>query len=315
MKLWLGLAGLIALGLGVVGLTADDHQGIVVRRPYQDFKNSGQAPTKSTTPTITFHGGPVITSATSVYLIYYGTFTAQSQAILNDFMSGLSGSPQYQVQTKYYDASNVPVPGVYSFTPPSTPGGPSAFVYYDNYSLGQSLNSNNIATIVQGALRSLPVNENAVYMVLTAPDVKVAGFCTSYCAYHTFSSGIYAGKHIRYALIPYVTQKCSACDGNVAVFKETVTPNGDMGADAMTDSIFHELTESNTDPDLNAWYTSSGAENADLCNYQYGPTFLTSLNTGGTQVHANAHLGVRDFLIQMNWRPDVTPQVCAQRLP
>jgi hypothetical protein len=56
------------------------------------------------------------------------------------------------------------------------------------------------------------------------------------------------------------------CDGNIAVFGQTVTANGDQVADDMTDSIMHELSESMTDPKDTAWFTSGGNENGDLCN-------------------------------------------------
>ena len=52
-------------------------------------------------------------------------------------------------------------------------------------------------------------------------------------------------------------------------------PYGDSGADEMVDSIMHELSETVTDPDLNAWYTSNGSENGDLCNYNYAARNIT----------------------------------------
>ncbi len=43
------------------------------------------------------------------------------------------------------------------------------------------------------------------------------------------------------------------------------------GADGMANVITHELSESATDPDLDAWFdTSTGNENADLCNFTFG---------------------------------------------
>jgi hypothetical protein len=50
-----------------------------------------------------------------------------------------------------------------------------------------------------------------------------------------------------------------------------------------------------TDPDLNAWYTSSGAENADLCNYNYG-----AVRTHAGVSYNASWLG-RRFLIQTLW--------------
>ena len=88
----------------------------------------------------------------------------------------------------------------------------------------------------------------------------MSGFCTRYCAYHTKSTTIVSGHTIHYALAPEPNSKCTVCDGNFAL-GESKTPNGDPGADEIVDSLMHEMSETVTDPDISAWYTSSGAEN------------------------------------------------------
>jgi len=60
-----------------------------------------------------------------------------------------------------------------------------------------------------------------------------------------------------------------------------------------------------TDPDLNAWYDSQGAENADKCAWTFGTTY----SVNGSQ--ANMNLGGRDFLIQRNWVNAPPAGVCA----
>jgi hypothetical protein len=79
-----------------------------------------------------------------------------------------------------------------------------------------------------------------------------------------------------------------------------------MGADTMTDDIFHELSETVSDPDISAWYTQSGAENGDLCNYVYGSVSV-GVNANGSTYHYNAELqtasGQRHrYLIQQIWK-------------
>jgi len=84
-----------------------------------------------------------------------------------------------------------------------------------------------------------------------------------------------------------------------------VTPNGDMGADTMTDDIMHELSETVTDPDLNAWYTQSGAENADLCNYVYetpATPILIGQGSGGATFHYNVTLSGRPVPDSLLWK-------------
>ena len=172
--------------------------------------------------------------------------------------------------------------------------------------VGQALEP-AVAMALPGAAAGagLPANQNGVYLVSTAPDVKIAGFCSSYCAYHTTSTAIYSGLHIRFALIPDPTQRCSACNGGTAVYGDTVTPNNDMGADTMADDIIHELSETVTDPDLSAWFTQNGAENADLCNYVYDtptPSLVNTVLVNGATAHYNATLNGRKFLIQLLWK-------------
>jgi hypothetical protein len=63
----------------------------------------------------------------------------------------------------------------------------------------------------------------------------------------------------------------------------------------MASIIAHELEETATDPDLNAWYDQRGAENADKCAWTFGSTYAAS------GALANMKLGTRDYLIQQNW--------------
>src|ERR1019366_3875163 len=56
------------------------------------------------------------------------------------------------------------------------------------------------------------------------------------------------------------------------------------------------LEEAISDPNLNAWYDSSGNENADKCAWTFGAEYTVS---NGSK--ANMKLGARDYLIQQNW--------------
>jgi hypothetical protein len=297
------LAGLLALCVTLALAFSDDtFQGIPVKKPY-DPSHGQSKPTTSTQ--ILYHGGPVMNQANSVYVIYYGTFATTTRSILNDFLVGLNGSNPYGVNQTYGDGTAF-VPINYAFTPPTASSGKSGSAYFDNYSLGAQLGTSDIGRIVTHAIANgLPPDQNGVYLVLTAPDVKISGFCSSYCAWHNTSTAIYSGQHIRYALIPDPTQKCSGCNGGMAIYHDTVTPNGDMGADTMTDDIMHELSETVTDPDINAWYTQNGAENGDLCNYVYDtptPSLVNTVIVNGSTAHYNATLNGRNFLIQLIWK-------------
>lgn len=64
----------------------------------------------------------------------------------------------------------------------------------------------------------------------------------------------------------------------------------------MADVIGHETEEAISDPDLNAWFDQTGQENADKCNFRFGPT-----QTAPNGSLFNQTLGGLHWLIQMNW--------------
>jgi len=290
----------------------DDGLGNSGKKPFDPSTNGKGGGKTGSPPQILYHGGPIMNLSNSVYVIYYGSFASTTQPIINAFLVGLSGSPQYGVNTTYGTPVLNTIPPNFAFTPPSSApvNGVSGSAFFDNYSQGTSLPTSNIPKVVANAMAGgLPANQNGVYLVVTSPDVKISGFCNSFCAYHNSSASIVNGMHIRYALIPDPSQKCSACNGGIAVYKDMVTPNLDMGADTITDDIMHELSETVTDPDISAWYTQNGAEVADLCNYVYETSAFPSVYTvqrtvnGKTYTaHANAFLNGHDFLIQFIWK-------------
>jgi hypothetical protein len=81
-----------------------------------------------------------------------------------------------------------------------------------------------------------------------------------YCAYHSFIS---SSPPVIYGNIPY---------GNTTVCQLAGTPSpyNYPVADAAVSISSHEVSESITDPLLNALFTSDGSEIGDLCAYNYG---------------------------------------------
>jgi hypothetical protein len=77
---------------------------------------------------------------------------------------------------------------------------------------------------------------------------------------------------------------------------QTVSPNGDSGADGMASIMVHEASEAVTDPNLNAWYDASGNESADKCAWKFGPV-TGALGHGAY----NQTFGTYNWLIQMEW--------------
>ena len=229
-----------------------------------------------------YHGGPVFTAAPHVYVIWYGTWAHDpALTILPAFMAALGGSPYYAINTTYTDGAGHHVPNAVLY------GGSTT----DAYSQGKTLSDGSVKTIVAAAIarNAFPADAGASYMVLTSPDVaESSGFCTTYCGWHTHAT--IAGKDLKYAFIGSPARCPGGCEA------QTTGPNGDAAADAMANIIAHELEETATDPDLNAWYDRRGQENADKGAWQFG---TTSTATNGARY--NMVLGGAPYLIQGNW--------------
>jgi hypothetical protein len=229
-----------------------------------------------------YHGGPIMLGTNALYIVYYGTFSTGQNGtttIINDFFSNIGGSGNYNVNTTYYDKNGDYIINSLSFSPTNN-------VYNDNYSIGKNIGNNGIERIVKRALTGghLPVQTAAIYFVVTAPDVtgsEISGLC----AFHGNSTKLVSGVNIIYSAIPdFAGAPLKACDGNIQIFHEKNSPNNNLGADDALDSFMHELSESVTDPDGNAWWGRNG-EVGDICNFNYGNTYIAPNGT-----HANSHL-------------------------
>jgi len=129
----------------------------------------------------------------------------------------------------------------------------------------------------------------------------------TWCAYHDHSSSIITGQDIKYALAADPPESIlTSCSGNIAIYGDTTSPNGDLGMDEVVDSLIHEFSETVTDPDINAWYTRAGQEVGDVCNFTYGPTFIVPNGS-----HANHTFGDRNYLAQEIWSME-DPVACVQ---
>jgi hypothetical protein len=260
----------------------------IIMHKTNPHNEAGAPPAGSTgtiTPVITFHGGPVMATPT-VYLIWYGnwnqtngTDTPAGQTIVTDFLFGLNGSAYYLTNTSYGGVSgNFTVGGAIT----------------DAYSQGSNLSDRKIGTIVSNAITSgkLPKDSHGVYFVLTSSDVaEISGFCSRYCGWHTY--GTLAGTNIKYSFVGNSARCLNACS------IQTNSPNGNAGVDGMVSVIAHELEETNTDPNLNAWYDSKGAEDADKCAWTFGQNLSTT--SGGAYFNMTLSTpsgGTRPFLIQ-----------------
>ena len=230
---------------------------------------------------ISYHSGPVMLGTTHVYYIWYGNWSGNTApTILTDFANSIAPSPYFNINTTYHNAGMTHVTNSVTLAASTT----------DNYSHGTSLSDAAILAVVSAKITSgaLPKDPNGVYFVLTSADVTAtSGFCSYYCGWHDHAS--IGGTDIKYSFVGNPARCLSSCA------EQTVSPNGNAGADGMASIIGHELEEAVTDPDLNAWYDQRGYENADKCAWTFGTTYTVN------GAKANMKLGARHFLIQRNW--------------
>ena len=258
----------------------------------------GDALTAGSTGTlsaITNHGGPVMSGAPDIHLIWHGNWAqsngsdnAAGQQIVRDFLGSVSGSGWMKINTN----TTVTTKG-YTDSGGGAVSGNVATVHSSNfgYLSGKTrLTDKNIATVVSNYVATQGgASTNAVYFVLTSTDVTASsGFCTQYCGWHT--KGTVGGvANVKYSFVGNANRCLSGCAA------QTTSPNGNPGVDGMISVLAHELVETLSDPLLNAWYDASGAENADKCAWTFG---AAQGQVGGA--FYNVTMGARNFLIQRN---------------
>jgi hypothetical protein len=239
---------------------------------------------------IFYHGGPVMGGTVNLYFIWYGNFltgptpsdSVATQDLLTTLFStgGLGGTAYARINSTYSDRSRA-VTGKFALMESAN----------DYYSRGAKLNDAAVTAVVAQAVSNgaLPKDVNGVYFVLSSSDVsETSGFCTRYCGWHSHAT--ISGSDIKIAFVGNPDRCPNACE------EQTVSPNGDSGADGMASIMAHETNEAISDPDLNAWYDTSGNENGDKCVWKWGPV-TGSLGNGAYNTAVAGH----HWLIQMNW--------------
>src|SRR5258708_16648694 len=152
-------------------------------------------------------------------------------------------------------------------------------------------------------------------MVLTSSDVSERGFCSSFCGFHTKQT--LNGADIKWAFVGNPDRCPSGCEIQTTGPNSPATNVG--GADGLINVLSHEQEEAISDPDLNASFDSSGQENANKCNFNFGAT--NTCTTGSLCTAAgdaagakyNQSFGNNFWMIQQNWE-NANGGKCVQHL-
>jgi hypothetical protein len=82
----------------------------------------------------------------------------------------------------------------------------------------------------------------------------------------------------------------------VAIYGDATGPNGDIGGDGTVSILFHELSESESDPQYGiayGWGPPNTPEEGDDCNFVFGTTKIAS-----NGAHYNQTIKGHNYLIQ-----------------
>ncbi|KAL3504764.1 hypothetical protein ACH5RR_034605 [Cinchona calisaya] len=261
-----------------------------------------------------YHKGPLLTGKISMNLVWYGNFKPSQKAIISDFITSLSSSPQSQViqpsvttwvnsiNQYYYNSINSKNSVQFSL---------GSQILDEQYSLGKSLKMQQIKQLASKGTSDHQNNQfnNIINVVLTSSDVAVEGFCSSRCGTH----------ELNYI---WIGNSETQCPGQCAwPFHQPVygpqgpplvAPNNDVGLDGMVMNLATLLAGTVTNPFGNGYYQGpAGAplEAASACTGIYGkgayPGFAGNLlldTASGASYNANGVNG-RKYLVPALFDP------------
>jgi hypothetical protein len=233
---------------------------------------------------LTYHGGKVMQSGVSTYAIFWvpaklqnggaTSMTAHYQLVQKNMLLDYAAHGIDNNNTQYYQVVGSATQYI------QNKGGLAAFYVdttaYPASGCSDAATPGNCITDAQiqaeitkvMGIKAWTGGLNKMFLLFTSSG---EGSCSDsgstscayvqYCAYHGFFGP---------AATPTIYGNEPFGDLSVCQAPGTPSPNGDALADAAASTATHELTEATTDPELNAWFDSSGAEIGDKCAYLYG---------------------------------------------
>jgi hypothetical protein len=231
----------------------------------QGPKNAGSL---HNSPLMTNHGGDIMTSVQPVQAIFWGpgwssaAFAGDKITGMETFYSGVGNTGYAHTCSEYSDpfrdllGDSITYNGKFVDTTPA--------------SNGQSANS-ILAEVCKVITNPWP---NGYYPVYVDIPRGHAGFC----AWH--SAGSCGGVPVQFAFFFNL-------DGDPGCDPEDTSGQHSQGLAALANVSGHELSETRTDPRLNAWFDNTGAENGDKCAWTFGTPLLTSRNSSQWKIQGN----------------------------
>jgi hypothetical protein len=222
-------------------------------------------------PDMTYHGGPILPSVT-IKAIWWGSSWPN---YTGDEISGIDKWYTYVGTTggnggSAYDAT------VNEYTDNSGHQVGTATTYQGHVVDGTAVPKHISTSAVLGEVCKMvpaPV-ANGYYPVYV--DRPRGG--ANYCAYHSWSSC--NGTPIEFGFF-------FKLDGDAGCDPQSTVGGQSQGLQAIANVTGHELSETRSDPNGNAWYDSSGAENGDKCAWTFGGPYVTFLDGTHWKIQGN----------------------------
>jgi len=242
------------------------------------------------------NGGGGVLSSPKVYAIFYGNnyWTASNSAIFEDFMKNVGASNYFGNTRSELGAGYI------------TWG---AKILVNGGTSTTDLNSlDKVKSVVAGKIPSLsnPPNRQGLYTLILDSAKSNNLYSTNGDRYNSK----FCGYHYTLTLSGVtVTFSANGMGGSLCSYPDWAPyyPVNDRVRDFAISVIGHELSESISDPWLNAWRDSAGLENMDKCANFPGAANIVSGTSGPIY---NAVIGSRKYLLQSNY--DQSTNTCPQ---
>jgi hypothetical protein len=244
------------------------------------------------------HGGPVLQGETP-YVIYWTpsgySIASSSENLLNQYLGDVAAASRAKSTTNVYSVLTqygAPYSQAFSSAQAVVDTNP-----YPTQQTGCTIAAGMTGCVTDGSIQAeisnlitagrLPAptkpgtGSTPIFFVVTPVNVNVCtggNTCSSnnFCAYHSYFAR--SGQDVLYSSVPFsvfANGNTKGCQTDQYSIYET--PVGSSGDEAynIADDLSHELSETITDPLINAWYSRQGLEVGDLCE-AYGATADTS---------------------------------------
>lgn len=276
----LALAGVLASAAGDARadarppvLMAGNPSGIVFARDSRPGGGGGN-------PDLVYHGGAVMTAAAQATAIFWGAswpgYSGDKISGIDSFYTGVGGTSYLGTTGEYTDSSGAHVYNGLSYSGHAIDSNPAS---------SKAPSTSTVLGVVAATLSAnsqSPV-ENGYYPVYSDQPRGHA----NYCAWHSW--GTINGTLVQFAFF-FNLDGDRGCDP-----QDSYGDGHSQGLAALGNVSGHELSETVTDRHGDAWYDSSGAENADKCAWTFGnsPIFFKT-NSSSWKIQGNWSNTVHD---------------------